>query len=361
MHDGFWYIYTLAIAGEKVAHQYRVETRLSSHDLDSSITHNGATFSIDSIALGDEDITRAEDFRKHLFNVSNTTFSLYNGGHDILENVDKNGEVLVPVTVTIRRKKLGLNPLREGDKEDELDVEAEAGAGAGIEKAAPTPKNATGAIARTGNIVNDLLPDETMMKNVVALDFSNPQGAASRKHFERIRLDPSIKLNQNDPNWKHFNAAESYFIQNRDKGRRVYWNVTEKTIDHIEYVVNRELQEKFDAKKAQFRRNGIPDNQVLAFGYYLKAEDVDDITRNNLDYTKHQMHFARDFNGNYFCEYPRSLFGDVMILFEILPGREYVSGNREPIPNGYQSKKNGRWRLITDSAQFFPRYVIHLK
>ena len=140
--------------------------------------------------------------------------------------------------------------------------------------------------------------------------------------------------------------------------------MTKKTIDHIEYVVNRELQEKFDAKKAEFRRNGIPDSQILAFGYYLKAEDVDDITRNNLDYTKHQKHFNRPLgDGNHFWEYPWSEFGDVMILFEILPGREYESTGKEPIPNGYQSKKWGltAYRMITDGAHFFPRYVIHLK
>ena len=139
--------------------------------------------------------------------------------------------------------------------------------------------------------------------------------------------------------------------------------MTKKTIDHIEYVVNRELQEKFDAKKAEFGRSGIPDKQVLAFGRRLKAEDVDDITRNNLDYTKHQQHFDGGLgDGNYFHEYPRSGFGDVMILFEILPGREYESGVKDPIPNGYQSKNDpGYCRMITDSAQFFPRYVIHLK
>ena len=126
---------------------------------------------------------------------------------------------------------------------DEVDVEgADVEAGAGRERAEPTPKNATGANAGTGN---EILPDELIMKNVVSLDFSNTRGSTLNR-FERIRLDPSIKLNRNDPNLKHFNTAVSYFLKSKDEGEREGYNMTKKTIDHIEYVVNRELQEKFE-------------------------------------------------------------------------------------------------------------------
>ena len=139
---------------------------------------------------------------------------------------------------------------------------------------------------------------------------------------------------------------------------------TKREIDYIDYVVNQDLQQKFDAKKAHFRSSGIPDHQIMAF-HATDPSNIDSIIRTNLDYRKvGAAHGRAHGDGNYFSEYPAfSLrYGSGLILFEILPGNEHpalgpvqckkVAADRE----GY-----GQQLVITDNAQFFPRYVIHLK
>ena len=129
------------------------------------------------------------------------------------------------------------------------------------------------------------------------------------------------------------------------------------------------MQAKYDAKKAEFIRKGIPANQIMAF-HATKPDKVDSIIKSNLDYKKFPVKNGRVYGeGNYFSEYPAfSLkYGSGLILFDILPGREY-SGSSNHILSGFHSKKVGANKegygeqlVITDNAQFFPRYVIHLK
>ena len=124
-----------------------------------------------------------------------------------------------------------------------------------------------------------------------------------------------------------------------------------------------------DAKKAEFVGKGILAGQIMAF-HATKPENVNSIVETNLDYRKCPVKNGRVYGeGNYLSEYPAfSLkYGSGLILFDVLPGREYP-GSSNHIPSGFDSKKigantegYGEQLVITDNAQFFPRYVIHLK
>ena len=195
-----------------------------------------------------------------------------------------------------------------------------------------------------------------------------PNLILSSKRFEKVRLESNRTFDPNDAKWMHFAIAASYFWRKHDAmfGTSATPN---KTIDYIEYVVNMDLQAKFDAKKVEFTRKGIPADQIMAF-HATKPGHVDSIIENNLDYRRFPATHGRVHGeGNYFSEYPAfSLkYGSGLILFEILLGREH-SGSSNYVASRFDSKKvkanaegYGEQLVITDNAQFFPRYVIHLK
>ena len=187
-----------------------------------------------------------------------------------------------------------------------------------------------------------------------------PRSISSAKQYEKIRLDSKRKYDPNDPKWTHFMIAAAHFW--RKYG--AMGGHANKQIDYIEYVVNQDLQRKFDDKKAEFRRKKIPDQQIMAF-HATNPANIDSIIKSNLDHRKYGgLHGRAHGDGNYFSEYPAfSLrYGNGLILFEILPG------NENPALGPVQCKKvaadsegYGQQLVITDNAQFFPRYVIHLK
>ena len=89
----------MVFGGKNMAKQYRVEMRLSSYDVSSSHTFNCDIFSID-------DIEKPSDSK--VFIINNDQFKIYNKGHVELgdHNKDKNGELTMPVTFKITKKKL---------------------------------------------------------------------------------------------------------------------------------------------------------------------------------------------------------------------------------------------------------------
>ena len=197
---------------------------------------------------------------------------------------------------------------------------------------------------------------------------TRPKHILSTLKFDKIRLESNRSFDPNDAKWMHFAIASSYFWRKHDD--MVGTSATpNKTIDYIEYIINEDLQKKFDATKAEFKRKGISADQIMAF-HATKPEHVDSIIRSNLDHRKFPMKNGRVHGeGNYFSEYPAfSLkYGHGLILFDILPGREY-SGRSQPIPSGFESKKigtnaegYGQQLVIANNEQFVPRYVIHLK
>ena len=87
-----------------------------------------------------------------------------------------------------------------------------------------------------------------------------------------------------------------------------------------------------------------------------------------MDSTKRVVHGKVKGNGNYFSELPDfSLkYGkdEGLILFRVLPGKEYLSDGPEDYPDDYQCKKvmpdkegYGQHIVIRDSGQFLPLYI----
>ena len=89
----------MVFEGENVAKKYRVEMRLSSYDVSSSYIFNCDAFSVDEIGRRCSSKT---------FVVNDDQFKIYNKDRVELgdHNKDKNGELSVPVTFKITKKRL---------------------------------------------------------------------------------------------------------------------------------------------------------------------------------------------------------------------------------------------------------------
>ena len=108
--------------------------------------------------------------------------------------------------------------------------------------------------------------------------------------------------------------------------------------------------------------------EVLAF-HGTPAKNVDSIVRTNLQYQTSDLAHGRVYGpGNYFSEFPDTSlrFGQGLILFRVLPGKEY-EGPIHDIPQSYNTKKvqgdnNGfsQMLIIKDSNQFLPYAVYEL-
>jgi hypothetical protein len=203
--------------------------------------------------------------------------------------------------------------------------------------------------------------------------------------WERIRLDPSRTFDTKNPKHWQFQLAE-FHLKNKmmdmaqmmaqamaqaNRGAAALASVigqaANKNIDFIDYIDNKRLQAKFDAKKKDFSRRRIPDGQIYAFHATLPS-NIDSILRDNLNYSK-TAHGRVHGDGCYFSEFPDfSLrYGQGLILFEVLPGKEYL-GLELRVPHGFNCKKvdanaegRGQQLIITDTDQFIPRYVYHWK
>ena len=83
-----------------------------------------------------------------------------------------------------------------------------------------------------------------------------------------------------------------------------------------------------------------------------------------MKYAQRQAHGP----GNYFSEFPDISmgYGDALILFRVLPGKEYTGGGSKP-PDFHSKKVGGNAEgfgdmlIVEDSAQFVPYAVYHLK
>ena len=90
------------MGGKQVAKKYRVELRVTSNKSSVSLTHNGPVFPI-------EDLNAPED--KESFEITWSKFAFFNYGKEYfgLHNEDKNGEIVLPLSVKIEKKQLGLS------------------------------------------------------------------------------------------------------------------------------------------------------------------------------------------------------------------------------------------------------------
>ena len=113
------------------------------------------------------------------------------------------------------------------------------------------------------------------------------------------------------------------------RGRRV----------RIEFVINPELQRKFEAKKQEFKQKNIPDTIIYAF-HGTGKENVKSICQNNLNVISRCVYGY----GYYLSEYPdiSQSYGAGLLMFKVLPGNEYLGTDHYSHygPNAqYQSKK----------------------
>ena len=99
----FFRIAVRVIGGKQVAKKYRVELRLSSNKSSVSLTHNGPVFPIEFFPLA-----AAND--KESFEISCSKFTFFNHGKEYFgdHNKDKNGEIVLPLSVKIEKKELDL-------------------------------------------------------------------------------------------------------------------------------------------------------------------------------------------------------------------------------------------------------------
>ena len=195
-----------------------------------------------------------------------------------------------------------------------------------------------------------------------------PTQLTDRLFFKKT-TKASRDVNFQDPYEMYYNYAESHFRRMAADSPLSKEQVTIKSID---IVINKELSDKFERTKRNFKKQGIPEKEILAY-HGTDKDNIDSILKTNLqvDYSRRQLYGK----GNYFSEFPAiSLnYGDGLLLCRILPGKEYIDSGNCDIPLDYNSKKvllkeipetdhanaSGEIIIIENSDQILPFFVIH--
>ena len=99
--EKYWKCYTVDFAGKNVAKKFIAEMTLSSHDSDTSVISNCNVKCLD-------DWNKVDTSKE--FCIIDDQFKIYNKGYIKLgaHNKDKNGELVPPVTVEVKMKKLNV-------------------------------------------------------------------------------------------------------------------------------------------------------------------------------------------------------------------------------------------------------------
>jgi hypothetical protein len=227
----------------------------------------------------------------------------------------------------------------------------------------------------TGGVENDEYvvfdPRQAIVRYIIHYKMGNLSDTSHAMHLAKLSAtlaeDSFVKnvkvtreFNMDDPLEFNCKSAESHFLQML---KRSGGPITE--IESIDIVFNKKLQEAFDRKKLKFKKEKIPEKEVYAF-HGTARQNVANILKENL-----QLSFARrqaHGPGNYFSEFPDTSmgYGDSLILFRVLPGKEFCGSSVKP-PD-FNSKKVGGnaegfgdMLIIEDSSQFVPFAVYHLK
>ena len=104
LEEGHFRIAVRVIGGYQVAKKYRVELRVSSNKSSVSLTHSGPVFPIE---YTDVEATKDEES----FEISCSKFAFFNHRKEYFgkHNKDKSGYIVLPVSVKIEKKKLGVS------------------------------------------------------------------------------------------------------------------------------------------------------------------------------------------------------------------------------------------------------------
>ena len=234
-----------------------------------------------------------------------------------------------------------------------------------------------------------------------------------KKPFESIQ-DKFLANGENKVTFKQVFPSRSVDLTSEDIEYRLVESAFHRLavgdtckITSIEFVINPELQRKFEAKKAEFKQRNIPDKVVFGF-HGTRPENIKSICKTNLNVINRQWY------GYGYClsEYPDfSLgYGAGLLMFKVLPGNEYLGTDHfshygpnaqyqckkitsyhqynnfvedqttgymvraRGVNNGWQKNVatgNNKWihqkqdygfeLIIVDNAQFVPYCIIHLK
>ena len=100
IEESLFKAYVRVLGGENVAKKYRVELRLFSSELSTTLTHHGPVYSQDNRPL------RANNNNEKAFIIDKKMFALFNNGFDHFgdHNMDENGEITVPIMVSIKKE-----------------------------------------------------------------------------------------------------------------------------------------------------------------------------------------------------------------------------------------------------------------
>ena len=217
-------------------------------------------------------------------------------------------------------------------------------------------------------------PDQALPQYII--HFSNavtPPSPATLKIQQTFivkNMKPLRTVDIQDPFQMYYSWADSHFRRMAAMSKPPL----QANISSIDIVINKDLEDKFEAIKQKFNSQGIPDKEILAY-HGTASTNIDSILKSNLQlsYAKRQAYGK----GNYFSEFPAvSLgYGDGLLLCRILPGKEYVNSTNCDIPPSYNSKKvlrsqptgdsaaaanaSGDMIIIENSDQILPFFVIH--
>ena len=198
--------------------------------------------------------------------------------------------------------------------------------------------------------------------------------STNKQNITRINVQPSRNQNPADAKQANFMKVEAIFyrLQNiyQQQYRCGYNPKRIKSVDFILYPDRYPIKARFDAKKQKLEAMKLAE-EIYAF-HGTSSQNVDSILATNLDPGRASAHGLRYGRGCYFSEFPDfSLsYGDGLILFRVLPGREYLneSSNSDWATKGYHSKKvratadrYAEQIIIQDSGQFLPHCVYHFE
>jgi len=184
----------------------------------------------------------------------------------------------------------------------------------------------------------------------------------SSSSFKVTNVKPKRTMNETDPYEAQFMIAESRF-------HRLQTNTRHRIVS-IDIVENPSLEAKFQQKRDEFKRAGIPpegSDPILAF-HGTKLENINPILRNNFDLAKFKVG-VHGF-GIYFSEQPEVSTGyasncNSMILCKILQGRVGVNCKEVVMDRADErcwaivvGETNGR-RDDSTMNQILPAYVIN--
>lgn len=234
---------------------------------------------------------------------------------------------------------------------------------------APRGTKSTGGVANDEYVVYDTR--QVMVKYVVhyktvahdLLAKASMSGGGGATGFEIHTLTPQRKFDPDDPLDMHFRVAESRFLRSRPS----------MGVSRVDYVYNKSLVDRFEAKQRAFQAQGHGD-MILAFHGTRKPDTIRSIITHNFDVSKIGSQTDAGYwgRGFYFSEFAGTslVYGQNLLLCRLLPGRVFdVKGRMDgqPLRQGYNSHRlsadphgYGQEIIIADPDQILPCYVLHV-